>query len=205
MKKIMTAIGAMFILLTGVFTSCDFSDFVAPTDQWVWKSSKTSDTSFTYKWTSDEGTEKSVSFDIYVNYATKDSTLSFKNSGTADVKEGVNVLLVPSKDSDKSALEELISESTGVDEICIFKALGTKVSASSSESATDNTESSSDKQIEFSQTLWTLVYNFNKFESYTDKQFDQVTESLTLASTSTKLSWKKVLYNMLGSQLFDDN
>lgn len=191
MKKIMTAIGAMFILLTGVFTSCDFSDFVAPTDQWVYKESSDS-YSFSYEYN-----EKKVNFDIYVNYATKESTISF--SGTEKtIEPGLNVILIPDLEtSDTGALRELLN-ATNLDNICLFQSLGTSFEAGDTESDSD----SGTKQS-LTTTAWTVIYNLNRFDDYSDKQISNLTKKLTLAA-DTKISWKKVLYNMLGSKLLDE-
>lgn len=191
MKKIMTAIGAMFILLTGVFTSCDFSDFVAPTDQWVYKESSDS-YSFSYEYN-----EKKVNFDIYVNYATKESTISF--SGTEKtIEPGLNVILIPDLEtSDAGALGELLN-ATNLDNICLFQSLGTSFEAGDTESDSD----SGTKQS-LTTTAWTVIYNLNRFDDYSDKQISNLTKNLTLAA-DTKISWKKVLYNMLGSKLLDE-
>lgn len=191
MKKIMTAIGAMFILLTGVFTSCDFSDFVAPTDQWVYKESSDS-YSFSYEYN-----EKKVNFDIYVNYATKESTISF--SGTEKtIEPGLNVILIPDlKTSDAGALEELLN-ATNLDNICLFQSLGTSFEAGDTESDSDTGTKQS-----LTTTAWTVIYNLNRFDDYSDKQISNLTKNLTLAA-DTKISWKKVLYNMLGSKLLDE-
>lgn len=191
MKKIMTAIGAMFILLTGVFTSCDFSDFVAPTDQWVYKESSDS-YSFSYEYN-----EKEVNFDIYVNYATKESTISF--SGTEKtIEPGLNVILIPDlKTSDEGTLQELLN-ATNLDDICLFQSLGTSFEAGNTESDSDTGTKQS-----LTTTAWTIIYNLNKFDDYSDKQISNMTKNLTLAA-DTKISWKKVLYNMLGSKLLDE-
>lgn len=191
MKKIMTAIGAMFILLTGVFTSCDFSDFVAPTDQWVYKESSDS-YSFSYEYN-----EKKVNFDIYVNYATKESPISF--SGTEKtIEPGLNVILIPDLEtSDTGALKELLN-ATNLDNICLFQSLGTSFEAGDTESDSDTGTKQS-----LTTTAWTVIYNLNRFDDYSDKQISNLTKKLTLAA-DTKISWKKVLYNMLGSKLLDE-
>ena len=77
--------GCLFI------SSCDgvANEFIAPKDTWVYKNSTKTDNSFTYTWGEGEN-KKSVNFDLYVNYATKDSTLTL-NETSADVKSGVNV------------------------------------------------------------------------------------------------------------------
>ena len=54
--------GCLFI------SSCDIAnDFIAPKDTWVYKNSTKTDNSFTYTWVEGEN-EKSVNFDLYVNY-----------------------------------------------------------------------------------------------------------------------------------------
>lgn len=208
MKKICLLISALTLFLSAmIFTGCDGeNEFVAPKDTWVYKASNTNDNSFTYTWTSSDNQQKSVAFDIYVNYATKEDTLSFKSSGTANVKPGINILLVPADNSDESSLKELLKDATDVANICIFKSFGTSATASSSSTASDETtDDTNEKSINLSiPGLWTLIYNFNRFDKYTDKQFDQFTSGLTLVDTSTTLSWKRILYNMLGASLFNE-
>ena len=116
--------GCLFI------SSCDIGDdFIAPKDTWVYKESTKSDNSFTYTWGEGEK-EKSVNFDLYVNYATKNAELSFNNANKkTQVTPGLNVILVPSANNDdnqKNYLKELLNR-TGVDNIAMFKSFGTKL------------------------------------------------------------------------------
>lgn len=186
--------GCLFI------SSCDIAnDFIAPKDTWVYKDSTKSENSFTYTWVEGEN-KKSVNFDLYVNYATKDAELSFKNATEkTPVTPGLNVILVPSANNDdnqKNYLKELLNR-TGVDNIAMFKSFGEQSEASASESDTG-------KSISLSG-IWTLVYNFNRFESMGSKSISNTVSDLTLITDVKNLNWKRVLYNMLGDKLFSEN
>ena len=112
--------GCLFI------SSCDIGDdFIAPKDTWVYKESTKSDNSFTYTWGEGEN-KKSVNFDLYVNYATKDSTLTL-NETSADVKSGVNVLLVPTSDTKLDVLNELVDAADI--EVALFYSFGENAEA----------------------------------------------------------------------------
>lgn len=186
--------GCLFI------SSCDIAnDFIAPKDTWVYKDSTKSENSFTYTWVEGEN-KKSVNFDLYVNYATKDAELSFKNATEkTPVTPGLNVILVPSANNDdnqKNYLKELLNR-TGVDNIAMFKSFGEQSEASASESDTG-------KSISLSG-IWTLVYKFNRFESMGSKSISNTVSDLTLITDVKNLNWKRVLYNMLGDKLFSEN
>ena len=189
--------GCLFI------SSCDIAnDFIAPKDTWVYKESTKTDNSFTYTW-GEGANEKSVNFDLYVNYATKNAELSFKNATEkTQVTPGLNVILVPSANNDdnqKNYLKELLNRTTGVDNIAMFKSFGEQSVASASES-----ESDTGKSISLSG-IWTLVYNFNRFESMGSKSISNTVSDLTLITDVKNLKWKRVLYNMLGDKLFSEN
>ena len=188
--------GCLFI------SSCDgvANEFIAPKDTWVYKDSTKSENSFTYTWGEGEK-EKSVNFDLYVNYATKNAELSFNNANKkTQVTPGLNVILVPSANNDdnqKNYLKELLNR-TGVDNIAMFKSFGEQSEASASESDTG-------KSISLSG-IWTLVYNFNRFESMGSKSISNTVSDLTLIkNVKDTLNWKRVLYNMLGDKLFSEN
>lgn len=186
--------GCLFI------SSCDIGDdFIAPKDTWVYKESTKSDNSFTYTWGEGEN-KKSVNFDLYVNYATKNTELSFKNATEkTPVTPGLNVILVPSANNNndqKNYLKELL-EISGVDNIAMFKSFGEQSEASES-------ESDPGKSISLSG-IWTLVYNFNRFESMGSKSISNTVSNLTLITDVKNLNWKRVLYNMLGDKLFNEN
>lgn len=183
--------GCLFI------SSCDIGDdFIAPKDTWVYKDSTKTDNSFTYTWGEGEN-EKSVNFDLYVNYATEDSTLKF-NTNSADVKSGVNVILVPTSDTKEEVLKELVN-ATGI-KVALFYSFGEKADA---EAETDSTESK--KEISLSR-IWTLVYNFNRFEKVPTPTMNNLTSNYTLIKDfKNTLNWKRVLYNMLGDKLFSEN
>ena len=194
-------LSAAAILAGCLFISgCDLADeFTAPKDTWVYKDSTKSDNSFTYTWGEGEN-EKSVEFALYVNYATKNAELSFKDSTEkTQVTPGLNVILVPSASNDdnqKNYLKELLNR-TGVDNIAMFKSFGEQSEASASESDTG-------KSISLSG-IWTLVYNFNRFESMGSKSISNTVSNLTLITDVKNLNWKRVLYNMLGDKLFSEN
>ena len=197
-------LSAAAILAGCLFISgCDniADEFTAPKDTWVYKDSTKSDKSFTYTWGEGEN-EKSVNFDLYVNYATKNAELSFKNATEkTQVTPGLNVILVPSANNNndqKNYLKELL-EISGVDNIAMFKSFGEQSVASESES-----ESDPGKSISLSG-IWTLVYNFNRFESMGSKSISNTVSALTLITDVKNLKWKRVLYNMLGDKLFSEN
>ena len=182
--------GCLFI------SSCDIGDdFIAPKDTWVYKESTKSDNSFTYTWV-EGANEKSVNFDLYVNYATKDSTLTF-NQTSAEVKSGVNVILVPTSGTEPEVLKELV-DATGI-EVALFYSFGEKA-----EAAADSTESEK-KKISLSG-IWTLIYKFNRFEKVPTPTMNKLTSDYTLITeVKETLNWKRVLYNMLGDKLFSEN
>ena len=187
--------GCLFI------SSCDIGDdFIAPKDTWVYKESTKTDNSFTYTWGEGEN-KKSVNFDLYVNYATKDAELSFNNAPEkTQVTPGLNVILVPSANNNndqKNYLEELLNR-TGVDNIAMFKSFGEQSEASASESDTG-------KSISLSG-IWTLVYKFNRFDKVSTPIMNKLTSEYTLITeVKETLNWKRVLYNMLGDKLFSEN
>ena len=199
MKKILTLIVAAFVAAGSfMFTACDIADeFIAPKDTWVRKVSSTGDSSYTYTWGEGEN-QKSVSFDVYVNYATKESDISFKSVGTASVtdtlKPGLNFILVPTADSNSASVKELLnltSEVSNVDTLCIFKAAGEKFATSDSETATED--------VSLTSQLWTIVYNLNHFEKSGKREFDNLT--LIASESLSNLNWKRILWNIVGSQL----
>lgn len=199
MKKIFVLFSALTTLLCGmVFTSCDGldDDFIAPKDKWVYKTGK-ADNSFEYTW-GEEGSEKTVKFDLYANMATKEATVTFKNGTEKTVTPGLNVILVPKAEteSDKTAVKELLSLQEYVGDVAVFYSFGKEADASKG----DNEEG---KTVNLS-TLWTLIYNFNKFEDMGSKAMSTTTENLTLASDIGNLNFKRILYNMLGDKIFGE-
>lgn len=199
MKKIFVLFSALTTLLCGlVFTSCDGldDDFIAPKDKWVYKTGK-ADNSFEYTW-GEEGSEKTVKFDLYANMATKEATVTFKNGTEKTVKPGLNVILVPKAETelDKAAVRELLSLQEYVGDVAVFYSFGKEADASKG----DNEEG---KTVNLS-TLWTLIYNFNKFEDMGSKAMSTTTENLTLASDLKNLNFKRILYNMLGDKIFGE-
>lgn len=199
MKKIFVLFSALTTLLCGmVFTSCDGldDDFIAPKDKWVYKTGK-ADNSFEYTW-GEEGSEKTVKFDLYANMATKEATVTFKNGTEKTVTPGLNVILVPKAETelDKAAVTELLSLQEYVGDVAVFNSFGKEADASKG----DNEEG---KTVNLS-TLWTLIYNFNKFEDMGSKAMSTTTENLTLASDLKNLNFKRILYNMLGDKIFGE-
>ena len=194
-------LSAAAILAGCLFISgCDniADEFTAPKDTWVYKDSTKSDKSFTYTWGEGEN-EKSVEFDLYVNYATKDTTVNFDGT-PAEVKPGVNVILVPTSDTKEEILKELV-DATGI-KVALFYSFGEKADAEA-EAAADSTES--EKKISLSR-IWTLVYNFNRFEKVPTPTMNNLTSNYTLIKDfKNTLNWKRVLYNMLGEKLFSEN
>lgn len=180
--------GCLFI------SSCDIGDdFIAPKDTWVYKNSTKTDNSFTYTWGEGKN-EKSVNFDLYVNYATKDETLKF-NTNSADVKSGVNVILVPTSDTEPEVLKELV-DATGI-KVALFYSFGENAEAA------DSTGSEKKKSL---SGIWTLVYNFNRFDKVSTPIMNKLTSEYTLITeVKETLNWKRVLYNMLGEKLFSEN
>ncbi len=199
MKKIFVLFSALTTLLCGmVFTSCDGldDDFIAPKDKWVYKTGK-ADNSFEYTW-GEQGSEKTVKFDLYANMATKDATLTFKGSKEpVKVLPGLNIILVPKaeSDSDKTAVTELLNLQEYVGEVAVFHSFGKEANASKGDDE--------GKTVNLS-TLWTLIYNFNKFEDMGSKAMSTTTEKLTLASDLKKMNFKRILYNMLGDKIFGE-
>lgn len=204
MKKTFSLICVLAALICGaVFSGCDLDedDFVAPKDTWVYRAKSNSNHSIEYKWTSSNNREKKINFDVYVNYATKNDTLNFKNEGSEKVLEGMNVILVPDLTTEeaKSNITELVKDAANIDEICLFYSFGKNPEAA----ATENNDGA--KPIPITSTLWTLIYNFNRFEKCSGKHLETLTKSLTLVSPSTKLNQKRILYNIIGEKLFAEN
>lgn len=182
--------GCLFI------SSCDIGDdFIAPKDTWVYKESTKSENSFTYTWGEGEN-EKSVNFDLYVNYATKDAELSFNNANKkTQVTPGLNVILVPTSDTKQDVLNELV-DATGI-KVALFYSFGENAEAA------DSTGSEKKKSL---SGIWTLVYNFNRFDKVSTPIMNKLTSEYTLITeVKETLNWKRVLYNMLGEKLFSEN
>lgn len=204
MKKIFVLFSVLAtLLISAVFTGCDIDDsnFVAPKDKWVYKEGK-GENSFEYKW-GDSGNEKSVKFDVYVNYATKDAKIKFdgQTDETAeDIKPGLNIILVPiaNSDSEKSAVQALfdLQDAAGIDKLAVFKAFGNEVKAEDTQG--------SEKPVSLSSSAWTIIYNFNRFEDMGNKSMSTTAGTLTLIKDLKNLNMKRVLYNMLGNKLLGE-
>lgn len=207
MKKITSLLIAAAVVCGTFFTSCDVddNDFVAPKDTWVYRTSSKNNYSLKYTWKDNEGKDKTVGFDVYVNYATatENKEITFKSNVKKEIQEGLNVILIPQLDDSetKSNIKELVSTSTGIEEICFLFNFGKSLKAGTEDSTTN------DKSIPLSSTLWTLIYNFNKFDKYTETQFEKFIKAYTLADTeSTKnINSKKIIYNLIGEKLFAEN
>lgn len=205
MKKTFSLICVLAALICGaVFSGCDLDedDFVAPKDTWVYKENSKAKNSVEYQWNDSNRNTKTIKFDVYVNYATKNGTLNFKTDGKADVLEGMNVILVPDLTTEeaKSNITELVKDAANIDKICLFYSFG-----NNPEAADKAGDDATVKPIHLTSTLWTLIYNFNRFEKYSDRQFENYIKSLTLVSPSTKLNQKRILYNIIGEKLFAEN
>lgn len=205
MKKTFSLICVLAALICGaVFSGCDLDedDFVAPKDTWVYKENSKAKNSVEYQWNDSNGTTKTIKFDVYINYATGNSTLNFKSTDTANVLEGMNVILVPDLTTEeaKSNITELVKDAANIDKICLFYSFG-----NNPEAADKAGDDATVKPIHLTSTLWTLIYNFNRFEKYSDKHLETLTKSLTLVSPSTKLNQKRILYNIIGEKLFAEN
>ena len=205
MKKTFSLICVLAALICGaVFSGCDLDedDFVAPKDTWVYKENSKAKNSVEYKWNDTDGNTKTIKFDVYVNYATKNGTLNFKNKGSEKVLEGMNVILVPDLTTEeaKSNITELVKDAANIDKICLFYSFG-----KNPEAADKAGDDATVKPISLTSTLWTFIYNFNKFEKYSDRQFENYIKNLTLVSPSTKLNQKRILYNIIGEKLFAEN
>lgn len=209
MKKTFSLICVSAALICGaVFSGCDLDedDFVAPKDTWVYKENSKAKNSVEYQWNDSNGNTKTIKFDVYVNYATKNAPLNFKNNDEKKVSEGMNVILVPLLKDDAVAqnnIKSLIQEfqdAANIDEICLFYSFG-----KNPEAADKAGDDATVKPIHLTSTLWTLIYNFNRFEKYSDRQFENYIKNLTLVSPSTKLNQKRILYNIIGEKLFAEN
>lgn len=116
----------------------------------------------------------------------------------------MNVILVPLLKDDTAAqnnIKSLIQEfqdAANIDEICLFYSFGKNPEATA-------TEDNKTKPISLTSTLWTFIYNFNRFEKCSDKHLETLTKSLTLVHPSTKLNQKRILYNIIGEKLFAEN
>lgn len=209
MKKTFSLICVLAALICGaVFSGCDLDedDFVAPKDTWVYKENSKAKNSVEYKWNDTDGNTKTIKFDVYVNYATKNAPLNFKNNDEKKVSEGMNVILVPLLKDDTAAqnnIKSLIQEfqdAANIDKICLFYSFG-----NNPEAADKAGDDATVKPISLTSTLWTFIYNFNKFEKCSGKHLETLTKSLTLVSPSTKLNQKRILYNIIGEKLFAEN
>ena len=185
MKKIFVLFSALTTLLCGmVFTSCDGldDDFIAPKDQWVYKSSSSNEYSYTY--TVSEG--KTISFDVYVNYASSaGAEVEFKNDVKVPVEKGMNIILVPKAESESGLIKEALSltDSAGIDTVAAFYSFGEKAQAGEGETGTEQNLTS---------TAWTFIYNLNRFDK-TDATFTKLLKTYTSVTDLKNMNMKRVL------------
>lgn len=193
----------MAMLLCGmIFTGCDKDedDFFAPKDTWVYKKSSITDYSFQYKWTSGE-TEKTINLDAYIYYASQEKTLTVGQT-ELNLKEGINLLLLPVSETQNETLKELLNAADvdDLNDIYIFKSYGKTVNAED--------DSSTKKDIEVGTVLWNIVYLANNFETYSDTAFKNIMKGKKYYSDSANelknLNFSRIIYNLLGEKLFSE-
>lgn len=194
----------MAMLLCGlIFTGCDKDedDFFAPKDTWVYKKSSTTDYSFEYKWTSGE-TEKTINLDAYIYYASQEKTLKVGQTDL-NLKEGINLLLLPDSKTQNETLKDLLNAAdvTDLNNIYIFKSYGKTVNA-------EDDSSTKKDNIEVGTVLWNIVYLANNFVTYSDSTFNNIMKGKKSYSDSVNdlknLNFNRVIYNLLGEKLFSE-
>lgn len=205
MKKTFSLICVLAALICGaVFTGCDLDedDFVAPKDTWVYKEGK-GENSYVYSWKDAENKEKKVKFDVYINYATNESSIKFDgetNETAQKVLPGLNVILVPQAETseEKSNVRLLfdIAEASGIENIAIFKAFGTEPEVGEDDSSTSKQK--------IGTAVWTSIYNLNHFEKMGNKSITNTVANLSLIADTKNLKWKRVVYNLLGNKLLEE-
>lgn len=207
MKKTFSLICVLAALICGaVFSGCDLDedDFVAPKDTWVYKEGKNAN-SYVYSWTddADKNKKREVKFDVYINYATNESSIKFDgetNETAQKVLPGLNVILVPQAETseEKSNVQLLfdIAEATGIENIAIFKAFGTEPEVGKDDSSTSKQK--------IGTTAWTFIYNLNHFEKMGNKSITNTVANLSLIADTKNLKWKRVVYNLLGNKLLEE-
>lgn len=189
MKKIMTAIGAMFILLTGVFTSCDWNldDLTGPENKWEYKT-------FEY--------DEKVSFDCYCYYSTseKEITMGSTSDGKENkvtLKKGLNVVIVNNEKSENKILDAATEGKTPFVLKCFEE--GQSYNIEDDEGAT--------KSLNFKKSIWSIIYLANSsFEQYSDTTFP-LTKSYTYYESVENLkdgfNFEKVLKKMAANKLLE--
>lgn len=205
MKKTFSLICVLAALICGaVFTGCDLDedDFVAPKDTWVYKEGN-SENSYVYTWKDADNNEKKVKFDVYINYATKETNIKFDgetNETAQKVLPGLNVILVPKAETseEKSNVQLLfdIAEASGIENIAIFKAFGTEPEVGKDDSSTSKQK--------IGTSAWTFIYNLNHFEKMGNKSITNTVANLSLIADTKNLKWKRVVYNLLGNKLLGE-
>lgn len=202
MKKTFSLICVLAALICGaVFTGCDLDedDFVAPKDTWVYKEGN-SENSYVYSWKDADNNEKKVKFDVYINYATNESSIKFKGETAQIVLPGLNVILVPKAETseEKSNVKLLfdIAEASGIENIAIFKAFGTEPEVGEDDSSTSKQK--------IGTAVWTSIYNLNHFEKMGNKSITNTVANYSLIADTKNLKWKRVVYNLLGNKLLGE-
>lgn len=204
MKKTFSLICVLAALICGaVFSGCDLDedDFVAPKDTWVYKEGKSAN-SYVYSWTddADKNKKREVKFDVYINYATNETSIKFKGGTEQKVLPGLNVILVPQAETseEKSNVQLLfdIAEATGIENIAIFKAFGTEPEVGEDDSSTSKQK--------IGTTAWTFIYNLNHFEKMGTKSIANTVDKYSLIADTKNLKWKRVVYNLLGNKLLEE-
>ena len=199
MKKLRLFLSAMLLVLAGcIFAACDLKDLQGPTDEWIQKTGNDSDYSFEYEYSEDV----TIKFDLYVNYATKNTTVNFKDT-TAEVKKGFNVILVPKIESsstdEKNALKTILnaSDDTDLENLCLFYAYET-----SAKSGDSDDETSLDV-VSLTSYAWGLIYNFNSWDEVSNKTLNKIMENYNVATDLQNFKWEKILYDIIGNSLFN--
>lgn len=205
MKKTFSLICILAALICGaVFTGCDLDedDFVAPKDTWVYKEGK-SENSYVYSWTDAENKEKKVKFDVYINYATNESSIKFKGEKDETAQRvfpGLNVILVPNAETseEKSNVQLLfdIAEASGIENIAIFKAFSTEPEVGEDDSSTSKQK--------IGTAVWTSIYNLNHFEKMGNNSITKIVANYSLIADTKNLKWKRVVYDLLGNKLLGE-
>lgn len=159
-----------------------------------------SENSYVYSWKDADNNEKKVKFDVYINYATNETSIKFNgetNETAQKVLPGLNVILVPQAETseEKSNVQLLfdIAEATGIENIAIFKAFGTEPEVGEDDSSTSKQK--------IGTAVWTSIYNLNHFEKMGNKSITNTVANLSLIADTKNLKWKRVIYILLGNKL----
>ncbi len=143
------------VLLAGVmFTGCDdvAEELLGPTNKWCVKT-------FSFNSDSETGTAKDV--DVYCYYATADKDVvlgsnSSNQKATVTLKKGLNVILCGSQNATNTS-DIFGTVTNGKTPFCV---------KSYEEGAAISFDSSSTTTLK--KSVWNLIYNCNKWDSYSD-------------------------------------